>query len=445
MRLGIWLVVVVVVVAAGIWAWNARETAALDRELAGLWEIASPDTAFAAAVDFLNRHDNLDESRAGEVVLVLSNAAFEAGEIDGLVAVLDSLRASQLPRPVINRLSTELHDALVIRTIMSPTEGDVPRANEIARELLLVDDVSAEAYRMMASIRAGVLRDSPDVSDHWLTVELVQKADVAIAEDPEDERTFSLDSAYGVLLGHVSSSRGLDAAFAMADSIVGDGEDATLAAVIDAARYRIAVDSEPELALAAARRFASSGDAVDYWYIPFAIGRDVRDRGLDLDLALSLAEWSLSLSSTRRESALTHEAVGWTHHVMGDRGRAREHLEASVARLRSAPRFEDSSVRRLLEVYEVYEDAGADEEAVELLATIVARSVLPNEEACGRLSALLVRAGRPADDLDALVESYRYAGVGRAPDFTAAYSSGGTVSLEELRGRIVLLNLWSYG
>ena len=438
----VWLVVGVAVVAAGIWASNAHESAALDRELAGIWEIEDPGIAFDAAVGFIQRHEDLDESRAGEAVLFLADTAFEAGEIDGLVAALDSLRASPLPDVVISHLGAQLHDALVIRTIMSPTEGDVPRANEIACELLLVNDLSAEAYRMMASLRAGILSDSPDISDHWLTVSLARKADVAVDGDAAAERTFSLDSAYSVLLGHVSATRGLDTAFALADSIAGSGPDPTLAAVMEAARYRIAVDSEPERALAAARRFASSGAAVDYWYIPFAIGYDVRERELDLDVALSLAEWSLSLSPSRRESAVTHDAVGWTHHLMGDQGRAREHLEASVVRLRSAPTLDDSSVRHLLAVYE---DAGANQDAIELLATVVARSVLPNEEAREKLRELLVEAGGAPDDVPALIESHRYAGVERAPDFTVAYASGGTVSLGELRGRIVLVNLWSYG
>ncbi|MFH1865845.1 MAG: hypothetical protein ABIK85_08170, partial [Candidatus Eisenbacteria bacterium] len=377
MKRGLWLIIVVVIVAGSVWGWSRHTEAVLDRELDALWEIDDPGEAFSSAVDFLRRHEGLDERRVDDAVTVLANTAFEAGKIDGLVSILDSLRSTPLPHAAASRMSAELHDALVMQTTMSPTDGDVERANEIARELLEVQDLGADAYYVMASIRFGILEGSTDISDHWLTTELSWRGADATDGDSPGSRSFALDGAHRVLLSHVARERGLDAAFAMAESLTSANPDPTLAAVLNASKYRLAVDSDTGLALAAARDLALARGAVDYWHIPGEIGCNIRERELDFDLALDLCGWALDLAPSRSESARAFSSIGWTHYQMGNNEDARKNLEASVAHLGGAPRLDHTSVRRLLTVYETTD---ADEAAIELLATIAARSVLPNED-----------------------------------------------------------------
>ncbi|MCK4408777.1 MAG: hypothetical protein KAW67_01745, partial [Candidatus Eisenbacteria sp.] len=382
------------------------------------------------------------ERRVGDAVLVLANTAFEAGEIDGLVSILDSLRSTSLPHAAISRMSAELHDALIMRTIMSPTDGDVERANGIARELLEVQDLGADAYSTMAYLRAGILESSTDIPDHWLTIELAWRGIDAPEGDSPVNRAFALDGAHRVLLSHVARQRGLNAAFAMAESLASANPDPTLAAVLNASKYRLAVDSDVELALASARDLALARDAIDYWYIPIEIGCDIRDRELGFDLALDLCEWALSLASSGGESARAYSNIGWTHYETGNSEDARTNLEMSLACLSSAPTLDQTSVRRLLTVYETTD---ADEAAIELLATIAARSVLPNEDVRQQLAGLLVKTGRTADTLPQVIAAHRYAGVEQAADFTVRSVTGETIHLADLRGKVILLNFWSYG
>ena len=47
--------------------------------------------------------------------------------------------------------------------------------------------------------------------------------------------------------------------------------------------------------------------------------------------------------------------------------------------------------------------------------------------------------------MDSLVAGLRYEGVQMAPDFTLNDRSGNNISLEDLKGDILVLNFWSYG
>ncbi|MCD4690549.1 peroxiredoxin family protein [bacterium] len=443
MKYGLWLVVAVAIVVGSVWGWSGHTEAVLDRELDALWEIDDPGEAFSSTVDFLNRHEGLDEHRVGDAVMILANTAFEAGEIDGLVSVLDSLRSTPLPHAAISRMGAELHDALVMQTVMSPTGGDVEKANETARELLEVQDLGAAAYRMMASLRANILDSSAETSNHWLTVRLAWRGvDATNEDDSPFSRALALDGPHHALLSRVVWKRGLNAALAVADSLTSANPDPTLAAVLNASRYRLTVDSNAEFALAAAHDFALAGNAIDDWYIPSKIGSDIRDRELDFELALDLAEWALVLAPSRRGSSYAYSSIGWTHYRMDNNADARANLEASVAHLESAPTLDDTSVQRLLTVYET---TAADEAAIDLLATIAARSVLPNEEVRQKLAGLFERTGRTDATLSEVIASHRYAGVEQAPDFTVQRASGETMHLADLRGSIILLNFWSYG
>jgi hypothetical protein len=71
--------------------------------------------------------------------------------------------------------------------------------------------------------------------------------------------------------------------------------------------------------------------------------------------------------------------------------------------------------------------------------------VAPDEDALKRLEGLMTRAGRDVGEIDGLIAGQRYSGVQLAPEFEGVDSTGATVMLSQLRGRIVLLHFWSYG
>jgi hypothetical protein len=437
----VWFLLAVVIVALGIWAWSRVGDARISKDLEGLYAIDDPQEAVASAAGFLRNHPDLDEHRRDEAVSIILNSTFEAGEFDGLISTVDSLLTTPLPPPVVSRLNAELHDALVIRSGIFGSEEDAARAGEIARRFLTVRDLPGGSYLMMASIRADMLGDAAPTADHWLTVELARRGSAEMVGESDAIPELTLDSAHRALLWHIAATSGLDAALALADSIAGADDDPTLAAVIDANRYRLAVDTDPELAQAAARDLAARRGALGGWRIPNEIGRDLVERELDLDLALELSEWSLSLARSRPESGMIYDGIGLAYQAMGNYEEAAASFEAAVERLDNAPAFEDAEVQHLLEAYETL---GEDVSATGLLALIIARSVLPNEEARGMLAGLLTRSGQPLDTMPDLIASFRYADVEQAPDVTVIAPSGETVALADLRGEIVLLCFWSY-
>ncbi len=441
MKRAVWLVIGAVVVAAAVWGLTEYGDRRLDRRLEKLHLIDDPPRAIAAAAEFLRVHPRLDEARTAEAVAVAVNAAFEAGEFDGLVSTIDSLVATDLPSPAVSRLLAELHDVLVIRGSIFGNNADLERANGIVRDLLLVSDLPGEAYLTMASMRAGLMGDSLALSEHYLAIDLARRGYADAAHDTLGLGVATLDSAHRALLEHVAGARGVEAALALADSFTAGSPDPTMAGLMMANRYRLTVESDSTRAVAAARGLAGLRGRFTDWRVPDEIGFDLSERGLDHGLALALCEWSLSLAPSRRESARIHDHVGLVHRAALDHALAAEHFEAAVAGLDDVPTLGDRAVQHLLESYD---SLGAHDPAIDLLGRIIARSVLPNEEARERLADLLASAGRSADEMPKIVSARRYAGVAQAPPFVVTMESGRRIALAQLRGRVVLLCFWSY-
>ena len=441
MKTVVWITIVICVVVAAFWGLERRYDIVLDRELEALSLLEEPQETIDAAVDFLEKHPDADLERMNRAVEQLANAAYAGGDVDGVLSVLDSLAALALPAPAKARMSAEVHDALVMATLMAPESADVGRANSIARRLIGSGDLPSESYRMMASLRSDILADA-DASTHWTTVALAHRA-CDTATQPEPGYCLNvLDSAYRALLGHIAGNRSLERALAVADSVAADFANPLLSAVLNANKYRVAAADEPELALEFARAFVTSGDVVDHWRLPNRIGVDIRNRELDYGLALELSEWALTLARTDDDRQVVLSSIGWAEHKLGREEDAKRHLEASMALLRGAPEMDDSAVERLLSVYEA---TGDNESAIDLLATIVARSVLPNEDARDELRQLLVESDRNPREMPDLIAERRYARVSPAPALTVAYADGRTIELEQLRGSVVVLCFWSYG
>ncbi len=72
------------------------------------------------------------------------------------------------------------------------------------------------------------------------------------------------------------------------------------------------------------------------------------------------------------------------------------------------------------------------------------RSPNPAENGGDALMQWVARAGDSAS-LDSIVSQYRYGGIQGAPDFTLTAADGGTVSLADCEGAILVLNFWGAG
>jgi tetratricopeptide (TPR) repeat protein len=438
----IWVVIAVAVVVLVLIGHRVYGEARLNADMYRVLMAESPEEGYAAAIELLTTHPDLDSERLGEVVDTLTNSAFENGDINGLVSSLETLRSAPLSERVSDRLAAELHDALVLRTVMSPKEDDVKRADRIAQELLSSKELEPDTYLMMASLRSGVLASEPSRSTQWLTLELAWRAFGLDESADKADETAALDGAIHGLLASVAAQSSIDNALAVADSIGAALNDPTVRSVLNANRYRLTVDSDPGRAVVFAGRLLDAPETIQDWHTINRIGVDIRNRELDYDLALKLSEMALPLARSRSDSQVVLSSIGWAYHLMGEKDEARRSLEASVARLDAAPSLDESAVRRLLDVYE---DSGDLDPAIDMLASIVARSVRPEDDARTRLDELVAEAGMKADEIPELIAAHRYSGVTMAPQFEALDASGGTVTLSEYRGTIVLLCFWSFG
>jgi hypothetical protein len=92
-----------------------------------------------------------------------------------------------------------------------------------------------------------------------------------------------------------------------------------------------------------------------------------------------------------------------------------------------------------------YESGGMKDEAIDLLAIIAARSVDADDPAREKLAQMLVERDGSAEAMESLIAGLRYEGVETAPAFELPDRSGAMVSLESMKGDILVLAFWSYG
>jgi tetratricopeptide (TPR) repeat protein len=212
-------------------------------------------------------------------------------------------------------------------------------------------------------------------------------------------------------------------------------------AALNAAIFSVAVDENEEAAIAAAEAIAdleglTSSDPSN------SIAYDMAERGLAPDVAVRLGKQALEHASSRYDSTMVLDTVGWAHYAAGEHAEAAEYLRAAVDLMDETLTYDNETVQHLMTAYE---SGGMRDEAIDFLALIVARSVDADDPARRRLVSKLVERDGNADALEELVAGLRYEGVETAPAFTLNDRDGNAVSLEDLNEDILVVCFWSYG
>jgi tetratricopeptide (TPR) repeat protein len=172
------------------------------------------------------------------------------------------------------------------------------------------------------------------------------------------------------------------------------------------------------------------------------VAYDLATRDLAPDVAVELAEAALVLAPSRYDSVLVLDTAGWARYRAGDHAAAVAHLSKAFSMLDETPSFGNEIVAHLVTSYKA---AGKTDEAIDLLALLVARSVDPADPARAELSALLRKRDGSDAAMKDLVAAKADLGLSPAPDFALAGGDGKTVTLAGLRGNVVLVCFWSYG
>lgn len=449
MKRAVWFIMIFLAAAAVTWGVTRSGRPNVDLEIERAAALSAPQERIAALVDIAQNADGLATEQLKAISDGISNAAYDEGETGRLVVVCDSLLALPLPKELAYRLTAELHGGLVIQGYYAE-DDQLPyweRASEIARGLLAGDDVPPDVRLQVAGFHGYALGFAPVEEilasrDHWTPYELAAKGFNCIEGPVSTGDAAIVSTSLGWALGRIAESYGAERAIAITDSLLAEKPCPSLRAVILEQRYWVAVDSEPELAVAAAKEFLEVGRHPELWPLLRSVSLDLSSRELAPETALDLADAAMGLVESRRDSGSVFFAVGAAELALSHPDKAATALEMAAARGDEEPELDSPQVASLLSAYEA---SSQSEKAIDLLARLIAHSVLPNEAAREKLAALLEAQGRSRDEISAIVESQRYAGVSQAHDFTLVDRDGNDVSLTGLRGNVVLLCFWSYG
>ncbi|MEA3409841.1 MAG: redoxin domain-containing protein, partial [Candidatus Eisenbacteria bacterium] len=212
-------------------------------------------------------------------------------------------------------------------------------------------------------------------------------------------------------------------------------------AALNAAVYDIAITENEGRAIEAAQVMAKL-DGLSGSEPMNRIAYDMAERGLAPDVAVALSKKALAFASSRYDSTMILDTVGWAYYAAGDYAEAASYLSTAVDLMDETLTSDNETVQHLLTAYD---SGGMTDETIDLLATIAARSVDADDPARRNLAALLVERDGDASAMEELMTGLRYEGVKAAPAFSIRTADGETVSLDSFRGDILVLNFWSYG
>lgn len=432
MRRWIWVAVVIVVAVGAIWGWPRLRAAQVERAAAAIEATDDPAERVEKAVAFLTSNTSAPVDVVRRVLAAGVRGASDQGGPEAVVAFCDRLMPLQFCKAARGALLTSLDGAL----LESSDPNAVARANDLAREVVKTGGYPAMTYLYMAWQHSA-----SESADPRATVDLALAGAALGDSATASEWPGVMDRAYASLFAQVARERGLDEAIAAADSVVGKTQDPLVAGSVYANVYRLLVEDDPAGAVSAARSLASlsgfKGSSVmnDVAY-------DLATRDLAPDVAVELAEAALVLAPSRYDSVLVLDTAGWARYRAGDHAAAVAHLSKAFSMLDETPSFGNEIVAHLVTSYKA---AGKTDEAIDLLALLVARSVDPADPARAELSALLRKRDGSDAAMKDLVAAKADLGLSPAPDFALAGGDGKTVTLAGLRGNVVLVCFWSYG
>lgn len=432
MKRGIsWIVVIVVVVVAAVWGWPRLRAAQVEGAALAIESMEDPTQRAEEALAFLEAHPELPrELRAGVFAAGLRGAEEQGG--DAAVRFCDRVMELDMPTAERGMVAASLDGAL----LETGEPDDAARADSLALAAAKAGDYAAESYLRMVwqHVRSSM-------SDPWTAVELATAGAAMKDTTTVDAWPGAIDNAYGALLNSLARDGGLDAVLAVTDSVLSRATGPMVPGAIYANIYRIMVEEDPEAAVGAAQsllmlRGYTGGSVMN------DVAYDMAERSLAPDVAVRLAEASLALASSQYDSISVLDTAGWAHHRAGNDAVAVERLAKAFSMLDETPSYQNEIVRHLVIAYEA---AGETDEAIDLLALLVSRSVDADDPARAELSKLLKRRDGSDKAFEGLVASKLTADVETAPDFALKDRAGETVALADLRGNVVLVCFWSYG
>lgn len=427
----IWIVVIVALVAAGIWGWPRLRAAQIEKAALAIESVEDPAQRAEKALAFLEAHPEVSEELRASVFMAGFRGAQEQG---GAAAVQFCDKVMELDMsPAERGMVVVSLDRALLDT--SEPEG-AARADDLAREAAKTGKYPAVSYLRMVWQHVR----NP-MSDPWTAVELALAGAALNDTTTADAWPGALDSAYGAVLNSVAKNRGLDAVFAVTDSVLSRATDPIVPGAIYANLYRLMVEEDPGAAVGAAQSLLMLRDYKG-GSVMNDVAYDMAERNLAPDVAVRLAEAALALATSQYDSVGVLDTAGWAHHRAGNDARAVEHLAKAFSMLDETPSYENEIVQHLVIAYEA---AGKTDEAIDLLALLVSRSVNPNDPARVELSKLLKKRDGNDAALESLVEAKLAEGIETAPEFALKDRAGKAVALADLRGSIVLVCFWSYG
>ena len=433
MRRGLWILVVIAIIAAGLTLAFRQTGDGLDAEIASIQAMTDAAERSSAALAFVLGHPELEQEPLWRALGMALDSAAEAHGEEHAVALAESLATLELPETQ----RQEVLSYLDFRYMQSDDPEAYARGEEILRELLGMDGVTSQTLAISAWLHAT----NPQ-ADKGLALRAARRTyDLAVEEGTAEYVIYPVDLGYRSYVESVAERRGFDAALAAADSLVADAGDDTLRGIALAQVYRLTIDDAPARARNAVREMMEL-DEFTATTLMNELAYDMSERRFEPELALSLAERALAHAASRSDSVDILDTAGWAAHAAGRHGLAVEYLEESVAKMSESLSLDAVMVEHLIAAYDA---AGMDDAAIALLAKVVARSPVPDDPARALLEKRLIARDGSSAELDEMVASLRYEGVEDAPAFALPNRDGETVSLEGLRGNVVVVAFWGYG
>lgn len=435
MRRG-FLVIVGIILIVGVvvlmWWLPAYREDQLNKRIAAIEAMEDLTAKKEAALDFLLMNHMSDR----ELLLRALDAAVDAHRDDedkmDLVELFQGLYDENLTPWLHYRIMARLDRGL----IEYGTEESVARAEALARDLLEAGNAPMETYHWMVYFHRNSEMTNPE-----LTLRVALAAEKATDRIEYGAWQQLLNMAYGRLLHKVNDEQGLEAALSKADVLASQTELPKAHAALQSCIYELAIEENEGRAIEAAQALAEMEGLTDSEPLN-QVAYDMAERGLAPDIAVTLGERALSLASSRYDSTLVLDTVGWAHYAAGDHAAAADYLERALELMDETPTMDNDTVQHLLTAYDT---GDMNDAAIGLLAVIAARSMDADDPARERLATLLVERDGNAEAMETLMSEHRYDGVEAAPPFSLSDRSGATFSLEDHRGDILVLAFWSHG
>lgn len=424
--------VVILAVVIFMWWLPAYRETELQNQIAAIEAMEDLTARKEAALIFLFQNQQADR----EVLLRALDAAADefrnAEDKTPLIEMYQRIYDQGLTPWLRYRVVARLDRGL----IESGTPENVARAEALARELLEVMDAPMEPYHWIV-----YFHQRSELANPELTAKVALAAENATDREEYGMWPQMLDMAYTKLIRTVKEHQGLQAAVSKVELLKGQTDNPSALAALNAALFSVAVDEDSETAVAAAAAIAelnglTSTDPSN------RIAYDLAERGLAPDVAVALGRQALALASSRYDSTMVLDTVGWAYYAAGDQAEAAGYLRTAVKLMDETLTYGNETVQHLLTAYE---SGGMNDEAIELLALLVARSVDADDPARRLLTSKLVERDGNTDTMETLVDGLRYEGIEMAPAFTLNDANGNAVTLDGLKGDVLVVCFWSHG